>query len=100
MIRTADLVITYSRLMQQSAEALNPRNVVLQTNIRREWLVKAESRSHLIENEAAGSEEPIKIAFAGGEARREELSLLWPAIVEASRRLGARAEFSFWGGCA
>lgn len=96
VIRSADLVITYSRLMRESIQELNPRNVLLETNIRRKWLAGAKSRVNQADcvSEAEG---PVKIGFAGGPAHRDELAVLWPAIVEASHRLGARAEFHFWG---
>jgi glycosyltransferase involved in cell wall biosynthesis len=97
MIGTADLVIIYSRPTQESVQELNPRYIVLETNIPRKWLVKAKASL----NEPAGVSEngrcPIRIGFAGGAARREEFAVLWPAIVQASRQLGASAEFHFWG---
>ena len=93
MIRRADLVITYSRLMQESVHSLNPRNVVLETNIQRKWLANSKSRL----NKPADGLGPVRIGFAGGGSRREELDVLWPAIVEVSRHLGTRAEFHFWG---
>jgi O-antigen biosynthesis protein len=96
VIRGSDLVIIYSPLMQESVQELNPRNVLLETNIRRKWLANAKSSL----NQPAGASEaevPVRIGFAGGATHREELAVLWPAIVEASRHLGARAEFHFWG---
>lgn len=97
IIRDADLCVTYSRLMRESVEGLNPRNVLLDTNIRRAWLERAKSR---LSSAVPGGEKPqgpVKIGFAGGSARREEFEVLWPAIVKASHSLGARAEFHFWG---
>jgi len=96
VIRDADLVITYSARMQESVQELNARNVVLETNIRRKWLANAKSRL----SQPSGASEatgPVRIGFAGGAAYREELAVLWPAIVEASGRLGVRVEFQFWG---
>ena len=96
VIRGADLVITYSRLMQESIHELNSRNVLLETNIRQKWLASAKSKlDH--SPDASEGHGPVRIGFAGGAARREELAALWPAIVEVSRHLGARAEFQFWG---
>jgi glycosyltransferase involved in cell wall biosynthesis len=97
LIRGADLVITYSRLMQESVQGLNPRNVLLETNIRRKWLTDAKSRVSDPAAISEGGEGPISIGFAGGMARREEFAFLWPAIVQVSRQLGPRAEFHFWG---
>lgn len=95
LILDADLVIVYSRLMQESVRDFNPCSVLLETNIQRQWLATAKAR--LEEQTSEDSLRPLKIGFAGGGARREELAVLWPAIVEASRSLGARAEFHFWG---
>lgn len=95
MIQTADLVITYSGLIDESVRGLNSRSVLLETNIQRRWLDTAKGR---LEKEASeSSPRPLKIGFAGGSARRDELAMLWPAIVDASRTLGPRAEFYFWG---
>jgi O-antigen biosynthesis protein len=93
LIRGADLVVTYSPLMQESVRHLNPRHVLLDTNILRKWLANAKDR---LEQPSIDGR-PIRIAFAGGGARREEIAMLWPAIVHASRSLGPRAEFHFWG---
>jgi glycosyltransferase involved in cell wall biosynthesis len=94
LIRGADLVITYSAAMRESVEELNPRNIVLGTNIRRERLAAAASRlSHHVETDRG----PVMIGFAGGAARREEFAVLWQAIVEVSRQLGTNVEFEFWG---
>ncbi len=95
VIRDADLVITYSPLMQEPVQELNPRNVLLETNIRQKWLARAKSK--LDPAGASESEGPMRIGFAGGPTRRDELAALWPAIVEVSRQLGVRAEFQFWG---
>ena len=96
VIRGADLAISYSPLTQESIQELNPRSVVLETNIRQKWLAGAKARL----DQRAGSPDAgalVRIGFAGGAAHRQELAFLWPAIVEASRHLGARAEFQFWG---
>jgi glycosyltransferase involved in cell wall biosynthesis len=93
LIRGADLVITYSAVTKESVEELNPRNIVLETNLRRERLAAARSRCDTAKSEG----EPLRIGFAGGPARREEFAVLWPAIVEASRQLGRSVEFEFWG---
>jgi glycosyltransferase involved in cell wall biosynthesis len=97
LIQGADFVITYSVLMQKSVEALNPRNVVLKTNIQQKWLLPA--KACLAEPAATPRPDvpPMRIGFAGGRARREEFAALWPAVVQASRELGSRAEFLFWG---
>jgi glycosyltransferase involved in cell wall biosynthesis len=97
VIRSADLVITYSRLMQESIEELNPCSVMLEVNIRRRWLVDAKVRLNEPASISEAGERPIRIGFAGAGASRGELAVIWPAIVQASRRLGARAEFQFWG---
>ena len=94
LIRGADLVITYSAATKESVQELNPRNVVLETNIRRERLAAARSR---LGDQAECGCGPLKIGFAGGSARREEFAVLWQAIVEASRQLGRNVEFEFWG---
>jgi O-antigen biosynthesis protein len=97
LIRGADLVVTYSPLMQESVQALNARRVLLETNIRERWLAKAKSRLDEAPGISAAGDRPVRIGFAGGAARREEFAALWPAIVQASRHLGAGAEFHFWG---
>ena len=92
LIREADVVITYSPLIRESAAQLNPRHLLLETNIRAASLGTARKRM-----EQAQPGNPVRIGFAGGGARKEEIARLWPAIVEASRRLGPRVEFFFWG---
>lgn len=95
LISDADLAVTYSAAMQKSAAPLNARNVVLETNIPRAWLEN--TRTRLAVAPVAGVTRPVKIAFAGGGARQEEFRLLWPAIVEVSRKLKTLVEFHFWG---
>lgn len=95
IIRAADLVITYSPPMRESIQILNPCNVLLETNIQRRWLATAKCK--ISEQTSESTERPLRIGFAGGGARRDELALLWPSIVAASVALGARAEFHFWG---
>ncbi|MBV9508066.1 MAG: glycosyltransferase [Acidobacteriia bacterium] len=97
LIESSDLVVTYSKVMQNSVRDLNTRQVLLETNIRQRWLTKAKSRLKDVAAFSTTSQRPVRIGFAGGGARRQELTLLWPAIVEASRRLGSQAEFLFWG---
>lgn len=94
LIRGADLVITYSAATKESVDELNPRNVVLETNIRRERLGAARSKLKMPEG---SNSSPLKIGFAGGSARREEFAVLWQAIVEVSRQSGRKVEFEFWG---
>uniref|UniRef100_Q01R65 Glycosyl transferase, family 2 n=1 Tax=Solibacter usitatus (strain Ellin6076) TaxID=234267 RepID=Q01R65_SOLUE len=94
LIRGADLVITYSAAVKESVEELNPRNIVLETNIRRERLAAARSG---LSHHAETGRRPVMIGFAGGAARREEFAVLWQAIVEVSRQLGTNVEFEFWG---
>jgi glycosyltransferase involved in cell wall biosynthesis len=97
IIKDADLTVTYSRLMQEAVQGLNLRNVRLDTNIRGKWLASAKSRLNSTVEDGQRMYETVKIGFAGYTARREEFEVLWPAIVEASHSLGARAEFHFWG---
>ena len=97
LIRGADLVVTYSKLMQDSVMPLNPRNVRMKTNIQSERLIGARSKIKEPQTNDTSSDSPVRIAFAGGYARKEELAFLRPAIVEVSRRLKDRAEFHFWG---
>lgn len=94
VIRGADLVITYSPLIQESVQELNPRSIVLESNIAQRWIARAKAN---MEAPDVDGGRPMRIAFAGGAARREEFAALWPSIVAASRDLGARAEFEFWG---
>ena len=95
VIRGADLVITYSRPMQESTRELNARSVVLEPSIRGKWLASAKSKlNQPLASETAGS---VKIGFSDAETQREEFAILWAAIMEASRHLGVRAEFHFWG---
>lgn len=93
LIGESDLTLTYSRLMQDSVAGLNPRNIRLETNIASKWLDR--SRAKRSSPSPAGG--PVKIAFAGGGARKEEFAALWPAIVAASHELAESAEFHFWG---
>lgn len=97
IITESDLVVTYSPLMWESANALNPRAVQLDTNIKGCWLEIAESRNLISGGKISGEHPQVKIGFAGGSARKEEFSVLWPAIIEVSRQLKDQAEFHFWG---
>jgi glycosyltransferase involved in cell wall biosynthesis len=95
-IRTADLVVTYSAGMRESVEALNKRNVCLETNLRSTRLNTARLKVQTIEGH--GSSQKLRIGFAGGSApRRQEFATLWPALVEVSRQLRDHIEFHFWG---
>ena len=98
LICEADLVITYSQLMQESVVSLNPRNVRLETNIQERWLANVEVKvAQLSGGKNVSARPSVKIGFAGGGARKEEFAVLWPAIVAASRQLKEQAEFHFWG---
>ncbi|OAJ51449.1 hypothetical protein A6V36_31130 [Paraburkholderia ginsengiterrae] len=97
LIRQADLVVTYSPVMQASVAQINPRNVLLETNIPKAWLATANAKLAGAPSAAASTAQPVKVAFAGGGARREEFQVLWPAIVEVSRRMKDQVEFHFWG---
>lgn len=97
LISDADLVITYSPLMQESVKSLNTRNVRLETNIKEKWLEAAKIRHSAGLGITPDSFLPLKIGFAGGEARKEEFVALWPALVAASRQLKSKVEFHFWG---
>jgi glycosyltransferase involved in cell wall biosynthesis len=97
IIRDADLVVTFSRLMQESVTRLNPRNVRLKINIKSKWLDAARGKLSMPPQKPIAAIQPLQIAFAGGGARKEEFAVLWPAIVAASRQLGGLAEFHFWG---
>ena len=96
LIREADLVITYSRLTEESVRDLNPRTVVLTPSIRRKWLDRAKLKVQQV-GRTEGVANPVRIGLAAGPLARHELDSLWPAIVHASRDLGERAEFHFWG---
>lgn len=95
-IRQADLALGYSRLIVESIAALNPRWVQLETSIPSFRLEKARYKAAAAHS-ATPVATPVRIGFAGGSARREELEQLWPAIVEVSRSLGSAARFCFWG---
>lgn len=98
LICDADVVVTYSQLMQQSVALLNPRHVRLETNVREHWLENTKTKlAAAIGDEPASVKKTIKIAFAGGGARKEEFAVLWPAIVEVSRQMESLVEFHFWG---
>jgi O-antigen biosynthesis protein len=96
IIGESDLVVTYSRLMQDSVAPLNPRNLRLETNISSLWLSNARAKVQAYPNKLP-ERESLVIGFAGGGARKEEFEFLMPAIVEVSRRLKERVEFQFWG---
>jgi glycosyltransferase involved in cell wall biosynthesis len=97
MVAKSDLAVTYSRLMQDSISQFNPRNVRLETNVPAHRLERAKQRSGEPENSGSAAGQPLKIAFAGGGARKEEFAVLWPAVVAISKRLQDKALFSFWG---
>ncbi|MBW3833736.1 glycosyltransferase [Aeromonas dhakensis] len=101
IIINSDLVITYSRLMKESIESYNVRNVMLKTNINDAWLCKVRNKvsanySRLIDS-GIDIKRPLKIAFSGGGARKEEFLTLWPALVEISKEFKDQVEFYFWG---
>lgn len=96
VIRVASMVVTYSRLAQESIQALNPRNVVMEVNIRRQWMAAAKSNLKERSSRPEPSERPVRIGFIRGWAGSEDLAVLWAAIVQASRQLGGHAEFKFW----
>jgi glycosyltransferase involved in cell wall biosynthesis len=94
IVREADFVITYSNLIRESIQRLNARNVVLSANIPRKWLEDSKSKLDAPTGTSKAGESPVRIGvFAGGP--RQNL-IVWPAIVQASRRLGTRAVFKFW----
>lgn len=97
LISEADLVVTYSPLMQESVDSLNTRNVRLETNIKESWLEIANVRHATVLGKVTDSSCPLKIGFAGGGARKEEFAVLWPAVIEVSRQLKGQVEFHFWG---
>ncbi len=86
-LEKADLVLTYSSIMTESAKAHSANVVQLSTNIESKWLEGVRS-------ERSG---PLRIAFAGGGARKEEMAMLKDAIQTVSRRHGGNIEFHFWG---
>ncbi len=90
LMSQADLVLTYSPVMTESASAHSDCVVELSTNIREKWL-KRPLRP------AKDDDGPLKIAFAGGGAREEEFAALWPALVEISDRYRDKVEIHFWG---
>ena len=96
LIQDADLVITYSRLTEESVRDLNPRTVMLRPSILRKWLDRAKLKVQQV-GRTEGVANPARIGYAAGPSTRDELDALWPAIVHASRDLGERAEFHFWG---
>lgn len=90
LLAGADLALTYSPLMTESAKQYSSRVIELSTNIRDVWLEQPVRPAKPVDA-------PVRIAFAGGGAREEEFSTLWPAIVEISNRYRERIELHFWG---
>ncbi|HDR8954515.1 glycosyltransferase [Burkholderia vietnamiensis] len=90
LIASADISLTYSPLITESARRYSGRVIELSTNIRNMWLDRP---ARALKRPDA----PIKIGFAGGGAREEEFAALWPALERISERYGERIEFHFWG---
>jgi O-antigen biosynthesis protein len=90
LLGRADLAVTYSAGISRSARRHTQRVAELSTNIRRKWLA-AQARA------PASPGIPLRVAFAGGNAREEEFAALWPALVDVSATYGARIEMHFWG---
>ena len=86
-LQNADLVIAYSDLMAESARQHSAHVAQLTTNIESRWLEEIERPTH----------SAIRIAFAGGGARKDEMSLLLDAMERLSKKYGDRLEFHFWG---
>ncbi len=64
-------------------------------NIQRKWLARARAR---VEGGGDGeAASPVKIGLVGKGASDGEMAAVWPAVVEASRVMGAGAMFYFWG---
>ncbi|HEX7906874.1 MAG TPA: glycosyltransferase [Paraburkholderia sp.] len=83
----ADVTIAYSRLMEESASKYSQNVAQLTTNIESRWLKQIERPNNA----------RLRIAFAGGGARKDEMTVLREAITKLSRKYEDKLEFHFWG---
>lgn len=88
-ISSADFVLTYSSIISDRVKEINPRYKTMKTNILSAYLDR--------ECNLRYENEPFKILFAGGGARKEEFEELWPAFVAFSKEKKDQVEFHFWG---
>lgn len=88
-ITSADFVLSYSPIISERIKKLNPRYKTMKTNILSTYLDR--------ECNIRYENEPFKILFAGGGARKEEFEELWPAFVAFSKEKKEKVEFHFWG---
>jgi len=89
-ISSADSVISFSSVISDSIQQLNPRYVELSTNIKTDYLSKDNKQR-------MQDDKKMHIAFAGGSARKDEFKFLWPVLQKISKKYKDSLEFHFWG---
>lgn len=89
-IQIADLVVTFSDVVTQVIQLINPRVKTLNPNIVQKSISNSKLSSQL-------DGEPLRIMYSGSEGKRLILSSLWSAFQQFSLIMGNKVEFYFWG---
>lgn len=88
LVQECDLVVTFNESISEEVRTLNPRVITAKTNIPSRYLAP------VMEAQAEG---PIRIAFMGGGARKEEFKEIENDLVLLSKEYGSNIEFYFYG---